>query len=92
VATETMNISLPDALKRYVEQRVADGGYGNTSEYIRELIRQDREERKGWAQQQLEELLLGGLDSGEPILVTPEWFEKRREELIARHQKSLEEA
>jgi antitoxin ParD1/3/4 len=84
--TETMNISLPDTLKRYVEQRVTEGGYGNTSEYIRELIRQDRDLRKAQAQERLEALLLEGLDSGEPVHATPEWFERRRDELIARHQ------
>jgi antitoxin ParD1/3/4 len=40
---ETMNVSLPAMLKRFVERRVAEGGYGNTSEYVRELIRRDQE-------------------------------------------------
>lgn len=37
----TMNISLPDALKDFVETRVAEDGYGTTSEYVRELIRRE---------------------------------------------------
>jgi antitoxin ParD1/3/4 len=92
MAIETMNVSLPDTLKRYVEERVSEGGYGNTSEYIRELIRQDREERKRQAQAKLEGLLLEGLESlerGEGIEVTPEyWQEFRREarERLARLQ------
>src|SRR5687768_8664636 len=43
MALETMNVSLPSMLKRFVERRVAEGGYGNTSEYVRELIRRDQE-------------------------------------------------
>ncbi len=39
----TMNISLPDPLKAFVEQQVAQGGYGTSSEYIRELIRKDQD-------------------------------------------------
>jgi antitoxin ParD1/3/4 len=37
----TMNISLPDALKAFVDAQVTQGGYGTSSEYVRELIRRD---------------------------------------------------
>ena len=40
-----MNISLPEALKDYVEGQVASGDWGTPSEYIRELIRRDKERR-----------------------------------------------
>ena len=39
----TMNISLPDSLKEFVERQVAHGGYGTSSEYVRELIRKDQD-------------------------------------------------
>ena len=39
--TITMNISLPDTLKAFVDQRVADRGYGSHSEYVRDLVRRD---------------------------------------------------
>ena len=39
----TMNISLPDALKSFVDEQVASGDYGTSSEYVRELIRRDRD-------------------------------------------------
>ncbi len=48
----TMNISLPDKLKSYVDNRVAKDGYGTASEYFRELIRQDQQRRE---QEQLSE-------------------------------------
>ena len=58
----TMNISLPDRLKEFVDERVAEGGYGTSSEYVRELIRRDQERLR------LRGLLLEGAASppGEP--------------------------
>ena len=45
----TMNISLPDSLKAFVDQQVEAAGYGSSSEYVRELIRkeQDRAQLRG---------------------------------------------
>ena len=77
----TVNFSLPEDLKRWVESHVASGGYGNTSEYIRELIRLDRKRR---SEERLEALLIEGLDSGEPIEVTPEYWDRKRRELVAK--------
>lgn len=37
----TMNVSLPDGLKKQLDERVEAGGYGTASEYVRELIRRD---------------------------------------------------
>ncbi|MEO5734539.1 MAG: type II toxin-antitoxin system ParD family antitoxin [Rubrivivax sp.] len=39
----TMNISLPDALRDFIDTRVAAAGYGSSSEYVRELVRRDQE-------------------------------------------------
>lgn len=39
----TMNISLPDKMKAWVESRTADGRYANASDYVRDLIRKDQE-------------------------------------------------
>lgn len=69
----TMNISLPDSLRKFVEERVASGHYGTSSEYIRELIRKDE------AQQSLRRLLLDGLAS--PDVGVPDrayWAAKRK--------------
>ncbi len=41
----TMNIALPEPMRAYVAERVGSGQYGNTSEYIRELIRKDQREQ-----------------------------------------------
>ncbi len=59
--TETMNIALPDVMRDYVARRVESGQYGNTSEYVRDLIRRDQQEQ-GLAR--LRSLLMDGLASG----------------------------
>ncbi len=62
-----LNISLPPALKQWVEAQIDQGGYGTASEYIRQLI---REERKRQARVHVEGKLQEALDSGEPKAVT----------------------
>jgi antitoxin ParD1/3/4 len=57
----TINISLPEAMKAYIDEQVAKGGYGSVSEFFRDLIRQDRKRK---AQESLETLLLEGIQSG----------------------------
>ncbi len=53
MAMTSLNISLPEALKDYVEAQVASGDWGTPSEYVRELIRQDKERRLGNLEQEL---------------------------------------
>lgn len=53
----TMNVSLPDSLKSFVDEQVAKRGYGTSSEYVRELIRADQD------RQRLRSLLLEGAAS-----------------------------
>jgi antitoxin ParD1/3/4 len=78
----SLNISLPQSLKDYVEQQVESGGYSTPSEYVRELLRRDQD---GRSEQKLEALLLAGLNSGEPIEITPEYWEKKRRQFVARN-------
>jgi antitoxin ParD1/3/4 len=42
----TMNVSLPDAMKDWVDGRVKSGRYANASDYVRDLIRRDQEARE----------------------------------------------
>lgn len=53
----TMNISLPDALKTFVDEQVERRQYGSTSEYVRDLIRRDLD------RSELRDLLLAGARS-----------------------------
>lgn len=55
----TMNVSLPDPLKEWVEDRVKTGRYANASDYVRDLIRRDQESREA-----LERALIEGEASG----------------------------
>ena len=77
----SLNISLPQSLKDYVENQVKDSGYSTPSEYVRELLREDQNRR---AEQKLEALLLEGLNSGEPIEITPEYWESKRKRVVER--------
>lgn len=60
--TVTMNISLPELLRDHVQQRVAEGGFANASDFVRTLIREDRERQ---AKARLEAMLMEGARSGE---------------------------
>ena len=53
----TMNISLPETLKDFVDEQVERRGYGTSSEYVRDLIRKDQERTR------LRSLLLDGAAS-----------------------------
>ena len=75
---QSMNISLPDPLKKFVDGQIAQGRYSSASEYVRELIRAD-EKRK--ADEQLEAKLLEGLSSPESQLTSADWSEIRKEAL-----------
>ena len=57
-----MSFALPDELRRYIDDRVRSGEYGNTSEYLRELIRHDQQHV---AARRLRELIADGLESGD---------------------------
>lgn len=68
----TMNISLPDTLKSFVDAQVTERGYGTSSEYVRELIRTDQERR------QLRELLLQGAVSAPGTPADADYFDALR--------------
>ena len=68
----TMNISLPEELKAFVDQQVAARAYGSASEYVRELLRRERDI------EHLRGLLLEGLESGPAKPLEPDYFDKLR--------------
>jgi antitoxin ParD1/3/4 len=74
----TMNISLPDALKAFVDSRTEEGGYGTSSEYVRELIRRDQ------ARLGLRRLILEGLESKPLNAVDDTYWNRKRKRLSAR--------
>ena len=77
----TMNISLPDSMKAFVEVQIKERGYGTSSEYIRDLIRSDQIRQ---AEQRLAALMLEGLESGPAIPADEAYWENKREALKLR--------
>jgi antitoxin ParD1/3/4 len=74
----TMNISLPDSLKSFVDEQVTSRGYGTSSEYIRELIRKDQDRLH------LRNLLLQGAASAPAAEAAASYFDSLRER-VRRH-------
>ena len=69
----TMNVSLPQALRPFVDEQVASRGYGTASEYVRELLRRDRD------RQRLRGLLLDGAASASTAPADEAYFGELRE-------------
>lgn len=69
----TMNISLPDTLKSFVDDQVSARGYGTSSEYVRDLIRKDQDKL------QLRGLLLAGASSAPTAPADAAYFQGLRD-------------
>ena len=74
----TMNVSLPDEMKAFVETRATEEGFGTVSEYLRSVIR-DLQRRQ--ARQDLEAKLLEGLQSPAVPMTRDDWDSIQREAL-----------
>jgi antitoxin ParD1/3/4 len=72
---KTMNISLPETMKLYLDEQVLEGEYSSVSEYIRELVREDQ---RRTAQGELEEFLVRAIHSGEPEDITVGMLDEMR--------------
>jgi antitoxin ParD1/3/4 len=78
---DTMNISLPAALKSFVDDQVERRGYGTTSEYVRDLIRKEQERTH------LRELLLEGALSASAGPADRSYFDKLRKRVRRRQSR-----
>lgn len=78
---QTMNISLPEPMKQFVEEQVSAGAYSSASEYVRELVRADQKRK---AKEVLEDTLLAALNEGETTKATPEWWANLQKEVKKR--------
>ncbi|WP_035985137.1 type II toxin-antitoxin system ParD family antitoxin [Leptolyngbya sp. KIOST-1] len=82
-----ITISLPDNLKAFVDEQVAQSGYASADDYFLALVQLDQRRRQ--AKESLDSLLIEGLDSldrGEGIEATDNWWEQERLDLIESHQ------
>jgi antitoxin ParD1/3/4 len=77
----SMNISLSNDLREFVDQKLQRDRYSSASEYVRQLIREDL---KREAREKVDQLLLEGLRSGPPKRVTKKDWEDIRKEVHAR--------
>ena len=68
----TMNVSLPEELKEFVDAQAERGGYGSTSEFVRDLIRREQD------RQQLRTLLLAGASSPSGPIADQGYFSGQR--------------
>ncbi len=68
----TMNVSLPDPMKAWVEDQTKSGRYSNASDYVRDLIRRDQDRQSAIAE--LQHLVDEGLASGPPEELDMEAF------------------
>ena len=73
----TMNVSLPEAMKQWVEKQARSGRYSNTSDYVRDLIRRDQDQAMKIAHMQA--LVTEGLESGTGRRTMEELRETARE-------------
>ena len=71
----TMNVSLPDEMKAWVESRAATGRYSNASDYVRDLIRRDRARLEAVAE--IQSAVDVGLASGPASPLDREAFKSR---------------
>lgn len=81
MASATINISIPDTMKTEVEEVIASEGYGNTSEFFRDLVRNYLKQRQ---EQKLEAMLLEAVESGDYTPLVKTDFEKIKERGLAR--------
>ncbi|MFM8331912.1 MAG: type II toxin-antitoxin system ParD family antitoxin [Candidatus Methylumidiphilus sp.] len=77
----TMNISLPDTLKSFVDTQLRERGYGSSSEYIRDLIRNDQIQQ---AERRLAALMLEGINSGPAMPIDQNFWDAKHENLKSR--------
>lgn len=75
-----MSFALPESLRDYIDERVRSGGYGNTSEYLRDLIRQDQQAQ---AARRLQRLIADGLESGDGRAATNDVMAELRDRALA---------
>lgn len=77
----TMNVSLPDPMKEWVEAQTRTGRYSNASDYVRDLIRRDQERSDKLAE--LQRLITEGLESGVSDRSKEDILQAARERLAA---------
>ena len=79
-----LNISLPNQIIDFIERQAISDGFNTPSEYVLNII--VREQERLGQQQWVESLLIEGLDSGESVEVTDDWWHSKRAALDPLHR------
>ena len=74
----TLNISMPDELRSFVETRIRMGDYQSASDYLRDLIRHDKDE--------IDKLLMEGIESGKATPLNMSAMKKKAQALLGKEQ------
>lgn len=74
----TLNISMPDELRSFVETRIRMGDYQSASDYLRDLIRHDKDE--------IDKLLMDGIESGTATPLNMSAIKKKAQALLEKEQ------
>ena len=74
----TLNVSMPDELRAFIESRVSTGEYQSASDYLRDLIRHDHEK--------IDQLLLEGVSSGDSLPLNMKSIKKKAVSLLQKEQ------
>jgi antitoxin ParD1/3/4 len=82
----TMNISLPDKMKKWVEERTESGEYSNSSDYVRDLVRRDQERRQAsvWLRAEIDRGRASGVSKRTPAQIR-EYARKRADKAMRDH-------
>jgi len=80
MSRNTMSFALPEPMRAYIDERVGSGQYGNTSEYLRDLIRRDQQAQ---AALRLRVLIADGLESGDGRVATDDVVAELRERALS---------
>jgi antitoxin ParD1/3/4 len=80
----SLNISLPESMRKFIEEQVEKGGYGTASEYVRGLVRAAQEKDA----ERLDKFLLEGLESGDAGAMSKRDWDRIREEVRRRTRRS----
>lgn len=78
----TMNVSLPSQMKTWIEEQVATGRYGNSSDYVRDLVRRDQERAAKLAE--FDRLVQEGINSGISSFSPEEIFAEAKRRVAAK--------
>lgn len=83
-----MNVSLPDSMREWLETQAQIRGHSSPDGYVLELLREERQR----VQHEIDQQLIEGLESGDPIEIDTEFWAERRRVLAARTQTPKESA